>query len=102
MARPSYLVRPSAWRLWDEFPEVEHPLTDIVDGFERVPESELEVTGEFRPPAVIHEVVGEVFGRRFLVRGIRRPDGKWVEVWSVRPLQGPGAGMLGPFMGGPR
>lgn len=85
MARPAFRVRPSAWRVWEGLPDVPHPLVDVVEAMDRIPEGELEVRKLFRPPAVLHEVTGTVFGRRFTIRGVRGEGGKWAEVWSVRP-----------------
>ena len=86
MTRARYKVRPSALRLWEEFAEIPHLLTDVVDAIESLPVGQREVTRQMRPPGVIYEVSGVAFGRRFKVRGVQDVDGKWMEVWSVAPL----------------
>lgn len=86
MVRPQrhYRVWPRAWRHWEKLDEVPFLLTDIVDAMEALPESELSVTRTIRPPAVFQKVRGTVFGIRFEIRGVRTPDGKWVEVMTVK------------------
>jgi len=86
MARARYKVRPLALRLWEEFADFPHLLTDVVDAIEALPPEQVEVTKQMRPPGVIHEVSGVAFGRRFKVRGVQDADRQWIEVWSVTPL----------------
>ena len=86
MARPRYSIRPRALRFWETSTDIGRMLSEVVDAVEALPAWETRVVRIFRPPAVIHEVTAEVFGRRFMVRGVRGADGKWIEVWLVLPL----------------
>lgn len=90
MVRPErhYRVQHKAWRTWEELDWIPYLLTDVVDAVEALPESELTVTRDLRPPAVIHTVRGTVFGIRFEIRGVRTTGGLWVEVMSVKPVDG--------------
>ena len=83
MTRPRYVIRRLAWAHWERLKDVPLLLTEVVDAMEALPPGELEVRREIRPPGVIHEVTGVVFGRRFRVIGVRDGEGRWLEVWRV-------------------
>jgi hypothetical protein len=85
-SRPPFRDLPKAHFLWGRYAEVPHPLTEVVQAMQALPPTALDVRRLVRAPIVVHEVRAVVFGRRFLVRGIRDPEGRWVEVWAVAPL----------------
>ena len=82
-----YRVLSRAWRAWEESETGPWTLSEVVDAMEALPESELSVGKEFLPPIVLDVVQGTVYGCRFEIRGAQTPDGRWMEVWRVRPIK---------------